>query len=90
MTTALQYSEDYADPKAKIWTFTMASNPFPKPADYNGPTNYYDYLKTVRKNGNHREVFGYKMVNTDALDWIIHVLPAKAFQRWFRRDFGYH
>lgn len=71
MTTALQYSEDYANPKSEIWTFSAAGNPFPKPSDYTGPNNYYDYLETVKKNGTHGEAFGYKTINTDAMGWII-------------------
>ena len=71
MTTALKYSEDYADPKADIWDFSAAGNPLPKPKDYKGPIGYYEYLKTVTKQGNHGEVFGYKTVNADALGWII-------------------
>ncbi len=71
MTTALKYSEDYSDPKAEIWAFSAAGNPFPKPPSYTGPTNYYDYLKTVQKEGQHGEIFGYKTVNTDVLGWII-------------------
>ncbi|MEG0850150.1 MAG: serine hydrolase domain-containing protein, partial [Flavobacterium sp.] len=31
MTTALQFSEDYADPNAEIWKFSAAGNPLPKP-----------------------------------------------------------
>lgn len=71
MTTALQYSEDYANPKAEVWTFSAAGNPFPKDKDYTGPANYYQYLETVKKSGQHGEAFGYKTVNTDALGWII-------------------
>lgn len=71
MTTALKYSEDYADPKADIWDFSAAGNPLPKPADYKGPNGYYEYLETVKKEGKHGEVFGYKTVNADALGWII-------------------
>jgi CubicO group peptidase (beta-lactamase class C family) len=71
MTTALQYSEDYADPKAEIWTFSAAGNPFPKAPGYTGPGNYYEYLVTVKKNGEHGQVFAYKTVNTDVMAWII-------------------
>ena len=71
MTTALKYSEDYADPKADLWDFSAAGNPFPKPAGYTGPLGYYGYLKTVKKEGNHGDVFGYKTINSDALGWII-------------------
>ena len=71
MTTALKYSEDYANPKADIWEFSAAGNPLPKPKDYKGPEGYYQYLETVKKQGKHGEIFGYKTVNADALGWII-------------------
>ncbi len=76
MTTALKYSEDYSDPKAEIWAFTAAGNPFSKPTG--GPANYYDYLKTVQKEGEHGEVFGYKTINTDAMGWIISKVTGKS------------
>ena len=78
MTTALQYSEDYANPKADIWEFSAAGNPLPKPADYKGPNGYYEYLQTVKKQGIHGEVFGYKTVNADALGWIISKATGKS------------
>ncbi|WP_228547332.1 serine hydrolase domain-containing protein [Nonlabens antarcticus] len=71
MTTALKYSENYADPNADVWQFSNAGNPFPKPENYKGPEGYYEYLETVEKEGNHGEAFGYKTVNADALGWII-------------------
>ncbi|HUH75317.1 MAG TPA: serine hydrolase [Chitinophagales bacterium] len=78
MTTALNYSEDYADPNADVWKFSAAGNPNPKPKDYNGPIGYYNYLKTVQKQGQHGEVFGYKTVNADALGWIISKATGKS------------
>lgn len=78
MTTALQYSENYADAKSEVWTFTAAGDPFPKAKDYQGPTNYYDYLKTVKKKGKHGEAFAYKTINTDALGWIISRVTQKS------------
>lgn len=71
MTTALKYSENYADPNAEIWDFSAAGNPLPKPEGYQGPEGYYEYLETIRKQGVHGEAFGYKTVNADALGWII-------------------
>ena len=71
MTTALDYSEDYADPKADVWIYSAAASPLPKPEGYTGPDGYFEYLKTVRQNGVHGEAFGYKTVNSDALGWII-------------------
>lgn len=78
MTTALKYSEDYADPKADIWEFSAAGNPLPKPKDYKGPEGYYQYLETVKKQGKHGEAFGYKTVNADALGWIISKATGKS------------
>ncbi len=78
MTTALRFSEDYADPAAEIWTFSAAGNPFAKPEGYGGPSNYYEYLQTVEKAGIHGEVFGYKTVNTDAMGWIISRVTGKS------------
>ena len=71
MTTALQYSEDYANPDAEVWDFSAAGSPLPKPEGYDGPRGYYQYLETVKKDGQHGEAFGYKTVNADALGWII-------------------
>ena len=71
MTTALDYSEDYADPDAEVWTYAAAGSPLPKPAGYSGPRSYFEYLQTVRRKGRHGDAFGYKTVNADALGWII-------------------
>lgn len=71
MTTGLQYSEDYADPKAEVWAFSQAGSPLPKPKDYAGPRSYHEYLQTVRPEGEHGTAFAYKTVNSDALGWII-------------------
>jgi len=81
MTTALQYSEDYADPKADIWVFSTAGNPFPKPPGYTGPQNYYEYLQTVKKSGKHGESFGYRTINTDAMGWIISRVTGKSIPK---------
>ncbi|AZZ47705.1 6-aminohexanoate hydrolase [Pseudomonadaceae bacterium SI-3] len=78
MTTALDFSEDYADPNAQIWSYSAAANPLPKPADYKGPVGYYQYLQTVAKRGTHGEAFGYRTVNSDALGWVIARVSGKA------------
>lgn len=71
MTTGLAYSEDYADPKAEVWAHAQAGSPLPKPEGYSGPRSYFEYLQTVRKQGEHGAAFGYKTVNTDALGWVL-------------------
>jgi CubicO group peptidase (beta-lactamase class C family) len=71
MTTALDYSEDYADPKADIWAYSAAASPLPKPVGYKGPNGYFEYLQTVKQDGVHGRAFGYRTINTDALGWIV-------------------
>jgi CubicO group peptidase (beta-lactamase class C family) len=71
MTTALKFSKDYADPTAEVWAHARAGNPLPKPKNYSGPHSYFEFLQTVKKQGEHGEAFGYKTANTDALGWII-------------------
>jgi hypothetical protein len=77
MTTALDYSEDYADPEADIWIYSAAASPLPKPKDYEGPNGYFEYLQTVKQDGVHGEAFGYRTINTDALGWIISRVTGK-------------
>ncbi|WP_281857141.1 serine hydrolase [Litoreibacter halocynthiae] len=72
MTTALDYSEDYSDPDAEVWTYAEAGSPLPKPEGYDGPRSYFEYLQTVQKNdAEHGDAFGYKTVNSDAAGWLI-------------------
>ena len=77
MTTALKFSEDYADPNAEIWKYAAAGSPLPKPK-YDGPVGYFEYLQTVQKDGEHGEAFGYKSINADALGWIISKVTGKS------------
>ncbi|MBL7471252.1 serine hydrolase domain-containing protein [Robertkochia sediminum] len=78
MTTGLKYSEDYADPNAEIWAFSAAGNPFTRSEDPNAPSNYYEYLQTVKKEGEHGKVFGYKTINTDAMGWLVSRVTGKS------------
>ena len=71
MTTALQYSEVYTDPKAEIWDHARAGSLMPRPAGYAGPESFYEFLQGVKKLGTHGEGFSYKTINTDTLGWII-------------------
>ncbi|TLX45439.1 6-aminohexanoate hydrolase [Pseudoalteromonas phenolica] len=79
MTTALKYSEHYADPNADIWQYSYAANPLPKPKEYTGPVGYFEYLQTVQKQGQHGTAFGYKTVNSDVLGWIVSKVTNKKF-----------
>ncbi len=77
MTTAIKYSEDYNNPNAEIWKFSVAGNPMiehPKGA----PQGYYDYLPTILQDSEHGNIFGYKTVNAEVLGWIISIVTGKS------------
>ena len=76
MTTAIKFSEDYNDPTAEIWAFSAAGNPMHTPGD--GADGYYEYLKGVKKDGDHGNVFGYRTVNADALGWVVSRISGKS------------
>jgi CubicO group peptidase (beta-lactamase class C family) len=78
MTTGVKYSEDYADPKADIWTYSAAASPLPKPEGYSGPDGYWEYLQQVQPEGKHGEAFHYKTINSDMLGWIVSRVSGKA------------
>jgi len=71
MQVGVAYSETYADPQAEIWKYGRAGGLRPRPPDYSGPGNYYEYLVTLRKLGEHGVAFDYKTVNTEILCWIM-------------------
>lgn len=77
MTTALQFSEDYANPDAEIWSFSAAGNPLPKPESYTGPIGYYQALAEIKKLGEHGEAFGYKTPNADVAGWLVERVGGK-------------
>jgi CubicO group peptidase (beta-lactamase class C family) len=71
MQVGVDYSEDYADPRAHIWDYSRAGGLRARRADYAGPGNYYEYLLTLRKAGEHGAAFSYKTVNTEVLCWVM-------------------
>lgn len=82
MTAALDYSEDYADPEADVWTYARAGSTLPPPEDYDGPRSYFAFLETVERDGEHGEAFGYRTINTDALGWVIARTTEQSVADW--------
>jgi CubicO group peptidase (beta-lactamase class C family) len=90
MTTALDYSEDYADRGSGFWRFNRAAGMAPRPADYDGPEGFCAFLQTVRASGRHGGGFTYRTVNTDVLGWVLRRATGRtlgellAERIWFR------
>jgi CubicO group peptidase (beta-lactamase class C family) len=71
MTTGLRFTEDYTDQTSSVWDFTRAAGLRPRPIGYQGPESFYDFIRTLTKEGPHGERFAYKTVNTDTLAWVL-------------------
>lgn len=71
MTIGVKYSENYADPKAEIWDYARAGGMLVQAPGYAGPKTFYDFLKTLQKEGAHGEAFAYKTVNAEVLAWVL-------------------
>jgi CubicO group peptidase (beta-lactamase class C family) len=78
MTTGIKYSENYADPKAEIWDHVRAGSIVPRAPGYEGPKTFYEFLQTVKKEGEHGQALAYKTVNSDALGWVIRRVTGKS------------
>jgi CubicO group peptidase (beta-lactamase class C family) len=71
MTIGVKFSEDYADPKAEVFDYARAGGMAPARPDYAGPKNFFEFLVTLKKDGEHGKAFGYKTANAEVLAWIV-------------------
>lgn len=78
MTVGVQYSENYADPKAEVYDYARAGGMLPAGPNYQGPKTYYEFLVKLKKEGNHDEAFAYKTVNAEILAWIVKRVSGKS------------
>lgn len=81
MTIGVKYSEEYANPKAEVWDYARAGGLMPRPAGYNGPATFYDFLQSLQKEGEHGKVFAYKTVNAEVLAWIVRRASGQSLAR---------
>ncbi|GAA6617429.1 hypothetical protein NUACC26_032390 [Scytonema sp. NUACC26] len=71
MTTAVTYSDARTDTVTENWEYGIAMGWRSKPADYTKPETSYDFLPTMKKDGEHGVRFTYQTPNTDVLAWLI-------------------
>jgi CubicO group peptidase (beta-lactamase class C family) len=71
MTIGVRFSEDYSDPKAEVFAYARAGGMAPSGPNYEGLRTFYDFLVTLKKEGNHGEAFAYKTANAEVLAWIV-------------------
>lgn len=71
MTGAVRFREVYTDPTTEIFGYSWASGMLPRPPGYQGPSTIYDFLRTLKKEGEHGEGFVYRTVHSEVLGWIV-------------------
>lgn len=79
MTTAVDFSEEYTDPKSGIGAYSVAAGFVPASPDYDGARDLWGFLGTVGANGTHGERFTYRTCNTDVLNWIVTRITGASF-----------
>ena len=79
MTTGVAYAEDFRDPSSGIFQYLFAAGLVPAPAGYAGPRTIPEYLKTVKKQGEHGAGFTYKTVDTEVIGWVMSRITGKSF-----------
>jgi hypothetical protein len=79
MTTAVDFSEEYTNPKSGIGAYSAAVGFVPPAADYDGPRDMWSFLTGIGANGAHGQAFTYRTCNTDVLNWIVTRVTGKSF-----------
>ena len=79
MTGAVKYRENYTDQTSDVFPYLYSSNLLPAPNDYKGPRNIYDFLKTLKKEGEHGAGFVYRTVHSEVLGWVVSRVTGKHF-----------
>jgi len=79
MTGAVRFREVYTDPSSEIFIYNYASGMLLPPPNYSGPNNIYDFLKTLKKDGEHGAGFVYRTVHSEVLGWIVSRITGKHF-----------
>lgn len=79
MTGAVRFREVYTDPSSEIFAYLFASTMLPLPPNYQGPKTIYDFLKTLKKEGEHGAGFVYRTVHSEVLGWILSRVTGKHF-----------
>ncbi len=71
MTTGVAYTENFVDPGSSIHAYLRSAGLVPAAPDYAGPRTVYEYLKTLKKQGEHGVAFRYKSVDTEVMAWVL-------------------
>ena len=79
MTTGVAYREIYTDPKSEVYQYAYACGILPPPPNYTGAMAVTEFLKTLKKEGEHGVKYQYRTVNSEVLGWILRRVTGKSF-----------
>ena len=77
MTGAVRFREIYTDPTTEIFGYSWSSGLLPRPPGYQGPTNLFDFLKSLKKEGEHGAGFVYRTVHSEVLGLLVSRVTGK-------------
>jgi CubicO group peptidase (beta-lactamase class C family) len=82
MTNAMDFSEDYADPKSGIVHYGIVLGLMEPVAGETYADNIYDYLVTLAKDPEHEhgDIFHYQTPKTDVVNWVTNRVTGRSFQ----------
>ena len=77
MTIGVRYSENYTDPEAEVRYYGVAAGISMPPKGYAGPETLFDFLLSLKKEGEHGQAFAYKTCNSEVLGWVVQRVTGK-------------
>jgi CubicO group peptidase (beta-lactamase class C family) len=83
MEVGIDFDEVYDDPNAQIARFAYASGMRAIPAGVAAKQNLYEYLPTLRKQGEHGLDFHYVTANSEVLGWVIERVADRSIAQLF-------
>ncbi len=83
MEVGIDFNEDYDDPDADIRRFAYASGMRAIPPGIAAEGTLYEYLPTLRKQGEHGLDFHYVTANSEVLGWVIESVTHMSIARLF-------
>jgi len=83
MTSSMDFTEVYADPRSGIMTYAAVLGWAPKLEDIEYPDSLYDLIKTLKTDKKHKdgEIFHYQTPKTDVVNWVINRVNNQSFQK---------
>lgn len=89
MQLRLQFSENYADPKADIWEYSLAAGLMELPKDYNGVHSLREALSRLDL-ADDTNNFLYTTPITDVVNWVLERVTGKTFTENLRENLYAH